>query len=74
MIGRVLWNLGIVFAEFSGVIKDLVYTTNERLKRFLAGGRLTGAPEVVVEALSPGKSNERRDRLVKRASSSTNSF
>jgi Uma2 family endonuclease len=65
-LGRVLWGLGLVFDEFSGVIPDLVFISNERLKRILVGGRLTAAPEIVIEALSPGKSNENRDRTVKR--------
>ena len=30
------------------------------------GSRLTGAPEIVIEILSPGSTNENRDRLVKR--------
>jgi Uma2 family endonuclease len=70
-MGRVLWNLELVFDDFSGVISDLVFISHERLKRTLAGGRLTGAPEIVVEALSPGKANEDRDRRVKRKLYST---
>ena len=65
-LGRVLWGLGVVFDELSGVIPDLIFISNERLKRVLADGRLTAAPEIVVEVLSPGKANENRDRTVKR--------
>src|ERR1700733_6720957 len=56
-LGRVLWGLGIGFGEFSGVIPDLVFISNQRLPRILKGDRLTGAPEIVVEAISPGKEN-----------------
>jgi Uma2 family endonuclease len=65
-IGRVFWNLELEFDEFDGVIPDVVFISHERLNQTLAGGRLTGAPEIVVEALSPGKANENRDRVVKR--------
>lgn len=70
-LGRVLWNLGIVFDKFNGVVPDLVFISHERLQRSLTGGRLVAAPEIVVEAISPGKENERRDRLVKRQLYST---
>ena len=65
-LGSVYFGVGVVFDEFSGVIPDLLFISNARLKRTLAGGRLIAAPEIVVEALSPGKTNENRDRLVKR--------
>ena len=66
-IGEILPGPGIVFDDFSGVIPDLVFYTHEREKRIVAGGRLTAAPEIVIEILSPGSSNERRDRHVKRS-------
>src|SRR4051812_23282948 len=40
-IGRVLWGLGVMFDEYNGVIPDLLFVTNERLQRILAGNRLT---------------------------------
>jgi Uma2 family endonuclease len=39
--------------------------TNERMKT-VAGGRFQAAPEIVIEIFSPGPSNQRRDRRVKR--------
>jgi Uma2 family endonuclease len=64
-IGEVVAGLGVMFDEFNGVIPDLVYFSNER-KKSIGGLRLTGAPEIVVEVLSPGDKNEQRDRKVKR--------
>jgi Uma2 family endonuclease len=59
-------NPGIVFAESDHVIPDVVWATHERLARWLDdAGHLTAAPELVVEALSPGMLNERRDREAK---------
>lgn len=57
---------GIVFSESDHVIPDLVWASNEGLERLLdEAGHLTAAPELVVEVLSPGKKNERRDREAK---------
>ncbi|MCC6341544.1 MAG: Uma2 family endonuclease [Bryobacterales bacterium] len=64
-LGQVMFGVGVIFDEFNGVIPDLVYFSNERKKR-IGGVKLTGAPEIVVEVLSPGQKNEQRDRKVKR--------
>lgn len=65
-LGRAAVNPGIVFSESDNVIPDVVWASNERLERLLdEAGHLTAAPELVVEVLSPGKTNERRDREAK---------
>ena len=57
---------GIVFADDSNVIPDVVWISNERLKTALRVDRkLHASPELVVEILSPGSENERRDKEVK---------
>jgi Uma2 family endonuclease len=57
---------GIIFADADNVIPDVVWASNERLSDSLdAAGHLTAAPELVVEVLSPGEKNERRDRDLK---------
>jgi Uma2 family endonuclease len=66
-IGEVLPGIGVIFDDFNGVIPDLVFVTHERRDRIEADGRLKAAPEIVIEILSPGGSNRRRDRQVKRA-------
>ena len=66
-IGRILPGVGVIFDDYNGVIPDLIFITNERLRKTLSGGRFHRAPEIVIEILSPGKSNERRDRHVKRS-------
>jgi Uma2 family endonuclease len=58
--------VGVIFDQFNGVIPDLVYISRERKKQILENGRLTAAPEIVVEILSPGTTNEKRARVVKR--------
>jgi Uma2 family endonuclease len=64
-IGQANFGVGVIFDQFNGVIPDLVYLSHERMKS-IGGERLSGAPEIVVEALSPGSQNEARDRTVKR--------
>jgi len=65
-LGEVLPGAGIVFTEHDGVVPDVLWISNERLAGLLDdSGHLTGAPELVVEVLSPGTANERRDLEVK---------
>ena len=66
-IGEILSGVGVIFDDYDGVIPDLIFVTNERLRKTLSGGRFHSAPEIVIEILSPGSSNERRDRHVKRS-------
>jgi Uma2 family endonuclease len=65
-LGQAAINPGIIFSESDNVIPDVVWASHERLERLLDdAGHLTAAPELVVEVLSPGKPNERRDREAK---------
>ena len=65
-LGQVAVTPGIIFSESDNVIPDLVWVSDERLDQLLDEvGHLTGAPELIVEILSPGKKNERRDREAK---------
>ena len=57
---------GIIFSDADNVIPDIVWASNERLAVLLDNaGHLTAAPELVVEVLSSGTENERRDREAK---------
>ncbi len=57
---------GVIFAEDEDVAPDVVWVSNERLASALGvDGKLYTAPELVVEVLSPGTTNERRDREAK---------
>jgi Uma2 family endonuclease len=64
-VGETFPGPGILFSLFSGVIPDVVYISNERRKEIATGTHITGAPDLVVEILSPGVENERRDRKAK---------
>lgn len=65
-IGRIWMAPGVIFSEYSGVIPDLVYVSDARRAEIASGDRVMGSPDLVIEIVSPGIENERRDRLVKR--------
>jgi len=57
----------VIFSEQDSVIPDVVWISNERLAQIEdEAGHLLGAPELIVEVLSPGAVNEKRDRSAKR--------
>ena len=58
--------LGVIFSEFSGVIPDIVFISNERREQIASAERIMGAPDLIIEIVSPGSENERRDRVAKR--------
>lgn len=57
---------GVIFAADDDVVPDVVWISKERyaLAR-QPDGKLHSAPELTVEVLSPGTTNERRDREYK---------
>lgn len=66
-LGRVFFSPGVVFDKLNSVAPDLVWISKERAADALdAAGHFTTAPELVIEVLSPGSNNERRDREIKR--------
>jgi Uma2 family endonuclease len=57
---------GLIFADDDDVAPDLVWISREKLATALGDDeKLHSAPELVVEVLSPGLSNWRRDRQAK---------
>jgi Uma2 family endonuclease len=65
-LGQASPGAGVLFSESDNVIPDLVWVSRERFALLLdEAGHLTGAPELVVEVLSAGAANERRDREAK---------
>ncbi|MEO1211621.1 MAG: Uma2 family endonuclease [Cyanobacteria bacterium J06638_20] len=64
--GEAAINPGIIFTDEDNVIPDVVWASTERLELLLdEAEHLTGAPELVVEVLSPGEKNEQRDKQLK---------
>src|SRR3954464_15235673 len=57
---------GVIFAEDDDVAPDVIWVSRQRVATALASdGKLHTAPELMVEVLSPGLANERRDREAK---------
>ena len=65
-IGIIVPGAGAVFSDYDAVIPDLVFVRNERWSEVVTEIRFTGAPDLVIEILSPGRENRDRDLLVKR--------
>jgi Uma2 family endonuclease len=57
---------GLIFSDSDNVSPDVVWASGERIAQIQdEAGHFQGAPELVVEVLSPGKANEDRDRSAK---------
>jgi Uma2 family endonuclease len=65
-LGEVIPTPGIIYTDTDNVIPDLVWVSRDRLAVLLdESGHLAGSPELVIEILSEGSDNERRDREAK---------
>ena len=64
-IGTVVGGVGVILSNFSGVIPDLVFFRREQRDTIVKDDRLHGPPALVIEVLSPGSTNVRRDRVAK---------
>lgn len=55
---------GVIFAPDDAVIPDVVWVRRDRMAEVVdyEDGKFHGAPDLVVEVLSPGAGNEERDR------------
>ena len=64
--GIVLPAPGVIFADDDNVAPDVIWASMARFQQIVGEDRkLHAAPELVVEVVSPGATNERRDREVK---------
>ena len=65
-IGEVLPTPGVIFDNYNSAIPDIVFISNQQIDNIGSDERIYEAPELVIEIVSPGKENARRDREVKR--------
>ncbi len=64
--GRPSFAPGLIFADDDDVAPDVVWMSSRRLSQILGpDGKLHAAPELIVEVLSPGVANVKRDREAK---------
>ena len=65
-LGEAVTTPGVILPDEDNLIPDLIWISNERLALALGSdGKLHMLPEVVIEVLSPGSANQRRDRTDK---------
>lgn len=65
-IGILVPGAGAIFSDYDAVIPDLTFVRHERWNEVVTGEKFTGAVDLVVEILSPGAANRRRDLEAKR--------
>lgn len=65
-IGVIVPGPGTIFSNYDAVIPDFVAIRNERWDSVTSEQRVIAAPDIVVEILSPGAENRRRDLQIKR--------
>ncbi|MGH9898822.1 MAG: Uma2 family endonuclease [Pyrinomonadaceae bacterium] len=65
-VGEVLLTPGVIFDDFNSAIPDAVFLNHRQLSSIGSGERITEAPDLVIEIVSPGRENARCDREVKR--------
>jgi Uma2 family endonuclease len=64
-IGIVVSTIGLILSNYDGVIPDIVFFRHEDYERIVSNERLYSAPQIVIEILSSGAENIRRDRVAK---------
>ena len=65
-IGILVPGAGAIFSDYDAVIPDLAFVRNERWDEVVTGEKFTGALDLVIEILSPGSQNRKRDLSAKR--------
>ena len=65
-IGILVPGAGAIFSDYDAVIPDLAFVRHERWNDVVTGEKFTGALDIVIEILSPGSQNRKRDLSAKR--------
>jgi Uma2 family endonuclease len=65
-VGILVPGAGAIFSDYDAVIPDLAFVRNERWDQVVTGEKFTGPLNLVIEVISPGAENRRRDLLIKR--------
>jgi Uma2 family endonuclease len=64
-VGTFVSTPGLILSDSSGVIPDLVFFRKEQRDKIVTNDRLYGPPALVIEIVSPGLRNIKRDRVSK---------
>ena len=65
-VGILVPGAGAIFSDYDAVIPDLAFVRHERWDEVVTGDKFTGALDIVIEILSPGTQNRKRDLPAKR--------
>jgi Uma2 family endonuclease len=65
-IGILVPGAGAILSDYDAVIPDIAFVRNERWDQVVTGEKFTSAVDLVIEVLSPGAANRRRDLSAKR--------
>ena len=65
-VGILVPGAGAIFSDYDAVIPDLAFVRHERWDEVVTGDKFTGALDIVIEILSPGTQNSKRDLSAKR--------
>ena len=65
-IGEVFTTPGVTFNQHNSVIPDITYLSHARLAEVVSRDHIEGPPELMIVFVSPGSTNARRDRVLKR--------
>lgn len=65
-IGILVPGPGAIFSDYDAVIPDITFVRNERWNDVVTGEKFTGALDLIIEVISPGAENRRRDFTAKR--------
>ena len=65
-LGEVFTTPGVTFDQHNSVIPDITYSSNARMADIAPGEHISGAPDLMIEFVSPGSRNAKRDRVLKR--------
>ncbi len=65
-VGIVVPGAGAILSDYDAVIPDIAFVRHERWDQVVTGEKFTGAVDLIVEILSPGAANRRRDLKAKR--------
>ncbi|HXD30057.1 MAG TPA: Uma2 family endonuclease [Pyrinomonadaceae bacterium] len=70
-LGTLVSGAGAIFSDHDAVIPDIAFVSRERWQEIVREGKLTGPPDLIVEVMSAGGENRRRDQSIKRRLYST---
>src|SRR5882762_10753010 len=65
-VGILVPGAGAIFSDYDAVIPDLAFVRHERWNEVVTGDKFTGGLDIVMEILSPGTQNRKRDFSAKR--------